>query len=423
MKPWKILKVVGSDNSKLHKQDVISQHIDNDEFVKGIQTALDPMTTFGVAKVPSCDEGGKGITPVQFYTLAEKLQVRDLTGHAARDAIQELCDKAFPEQWNGWYRRILLKDLKSGFSSSTVNKVRKKTIPLFEVMLAHDGLKKPKKMVGKCLIENKYDGVRAIVIVEDNIATIYSRNGKELKNFPHINEAMSDEIYNGYMFDSEVMSTDFQALMKQVQRKTNVETSDSFLALFDVLPLDEFKAGVGTMDALERKALLEEWEYDSCVSVVDYTEVDLDTDEGQATFKEMNRVALENGYEGLMIKPVHMPYVCKRSDAWLKVKPFIEVTLKVIDIEEGKPDSKYVGNTGALVCAGTDDGKYFEVNVGSGLSDKQRKDIWKSKDDVVGQLIEIRADDATLSEGNDDVYSLRFPRFKTFRGFDKGEKI
>ena len=62
------------------------------------------------------------------------------------------------------------------------------------------------------------------------------------------------------------------------------------------------------------------------------------------------------------------------------------------------------------------------MSVGSGLTDDDREKFWKAKDSLIGQLIEIRADAVTQSiEGEN--YSLRFPRFKTFRGFEPGEKI
>ena len=57
-------------------------------------------------------------------------------------------------------------------------------------MLAHDGAKHPKKIKGECIVEYKYDGVRVIAIVQNGSATLYSRNGKLLSNFPHIEEAL-----------------------------------------------------------------------------------------------------------------------------------------------------------------------------------------------------------------------------------------
>ena len=148
--------------------------------------------------------------------------------------------------------------------------------------------------------------------------------------------------------------------------------------------------------------------------------VDLDTDEGQQSFAELNEEALKQGYEGLMIKPIKAFYENKRGSAWLKVKPLIEVTLTVVGINEGEGKAK--GMVGGIVCGGEDDGKFYKVNVGTGLSDKQRKEFWKQKDELIGQLIEIQADMATQNQKG-DTWSLRFPRFKTFRGFKKGEKL
>ena len=66
-----------------------------------------------------------------------------------------------------------------------------------------------------------------------------------------------------------------------------------------------------------------------------WEDVDLSTLEGEARFVELNKAAVDGGYEGVMIKDVDAPYNCKRSHAWLKAKPFIEVTLEVVDVEEG----------------------------------------------------------------------------------------
>jgi hypothetical protein len=39
----------------------------------------------------------------------------------------------------------------------------------------------------------------------------------------------------------------------------------------------------------------------------------------------------------------------------------------------------------------------------------------------VGQIVEVRAD--AITKNQDGSYSLRFPRFLRFRGFEIGEKI
>ena len=42
---------------------------------------------------------------------------------------------------------------------------------------------------------------------------------------------------------------------------------------------------------------------------------------------------------------------------------------------------------------------------------------------VVGSLVEIRADAVTKNQNSDVYYSLRFPRFKTFRTLNGNEKL
>jgi DNA ligase-1 len=228
------------------------------------------------------------------------------------------------------------------------------------------------------------------------------------------------------VLDAEIMSSSFQDLMKQAKRKSNVNTTDAVLHVFDIIPLSEFKAGISTRTQAQRSADLLAWfapleEHMSNVSVVGQEVVNLDTTEGYARFKEINAQAIAGGYEGVMIKELTALYECKRTVFWLKIKPFIEVTLTAVAIEEGT--GKNVGKMGAVVFEGTDDGKFIRVSVGGGWSDKDREDIFNDPDSVLGQFGEIRADAATLNQDSVDVYSLRFPRFKTWRGFVAGEKL
>ena len=428
MKPWKIIQKLESDNSRSFKETVISDQLKKPHTVgleEGLLLALDPLITFGVKKIPKSEKDGLGLTWVQFKYLARRLINRTATGHEARDLIEFNMSLATKEEWNDWYRRILIKDLKCGVSAKTVNNCCKKfeigfKIPVFGCMLAHDGAKHPKKLVGECLVEYKYDGIRVITIVKDGKAKMYSRNGKVFENFPHIIDAINELKVEDCMIDAEVMSEDFQSLMKQVHRKSEAKTEDAYLAVFDALPLEEFMAGKGKLNTVERKRYLKAFEGETHIEVVDFVKIDLDTEEGQTKFKEMNKTALDAGYEGLMVKPVNGLYENKRSHSWLKVKPFIEVTLEVIDTEEGSGKAK--GSLGALVVEGTDDGKFFHLNVGSGLTDKDREDFWRVKKDLIGQLVEIRADAITQSQ-DEEFFSLRFPRFKTFRGFEVGEKL
>ena len=155
------------------------------------------------------------------------------------------------------------------------------------------------------------------------------------------------------------------------------------------------------------------------IGVIPQIEVDLTSYVGELQFKDFNKEAIDNGYEGIMIKDLDAKYECKRSASWLKMKPFIEVSLEIKNVEEGT--GKNEGRLGALVLEGIDDGKTISVNCGSGFTDDDRTEFWGDRDSLPGQIVEVRAD--AVTQNQDGSYSLRFPRFLRFRGFAVGEKI
>jgi DNA ligase-1 len=432
---YQIIRELEADNSRLAKEAIIKREADagNEEFFEGCRLALDNLVSFGVKQVPKhSGPDGQGLPWAAFVQLAGSLYRRELTGHDARDAIELALTVSTQAQWNDWYRRILIKDLRCGVSEKTINKCVKDTsikpVPVFECMLAHDGANHEKKIAGKKLLEPKLDGVRVLTVVnmDNRTVTQYTRNGKVLENFGHITKAIEENIDlfgRSLVLDGEMISTSFQALMKQVHRKDNVKADDAVLMLFDILPLTEFQAGKSVLGQRRRSNLLKSFKpvFDKIgnIGVITQTEVDLNEFAGDLLFKEFNKKAIEDGFEGIMIKDSEAKYECKRSTSWLKQKPFIEVSLTVVDIEEGTGRNE--GKLGALVCEGEDDGKNIKVNVGSGFTDDDRAGFWPERDFMKGQVVEVRAD--AITQNQDGTYSLRFPRFLRFRGFAVGEKI
>jgi len=427
-KPWRIIQELEADNSRLKKEAIIRRESDADNirFFNGVGMALDGFRTFGVQKVPVAKKDGPGITQSDFDDIVRSLESRSLTGNAMRDSIQVLCDSSKMEEWNDWYRRILIKDLRCGVTHKTVNKFSTMQVPVFDCMLATDSAKHEKKMVGEMLIEPKLDGVRVIVIcdVDKDEVKLFSRNGKELSNFPEINkqfDEMLDQMSESMVFDGEVMSDDFQTLMREIHRKGGAKTKDAKLNLFDCMPLYNFMDGSCVEPITERKKWLDNYEFGPNINVVESVKINLSDEDGQKQFADYNKMCIDRGFEGIMVKPIGGIYECKRSTGWLKVKPFIEVSLKVIDVEEGT--GRNVGKLGALVVEGTDMDKFIKTNVGSGLTDTDRETFWKAKDKLIGQVVEIRADAITQNQDTKDEWSLRFPRFLRFRGFEPGEKL
>ena len=367
-----------------------------------------------------------------FWALCEDLRTRGVTGHAARDRIEQVSELFDSEQWNGLCRRVLIKDLRCGISEKTLNKVLGKTswkIPTFTCQLAQDSTDRPAKMKGIKRLEVKLDGVRVLAVVQGASVTLYSRNGKPFENFPHVAEAIAAihkriGAFDGrYVLDGEIVGASFQQLMRQAQRKTNAETTDMVYHVFDIIPLDSFQEGHYNAQQCKRLDILTgsraRFDATDCLRLMDGITVDLDTAEGHDVMNRYAQDAVANGFEGIMIKDLSAPYECKRSSFWMKWKPTITVDLNIVGFEEGT--GRNAGRLGAIICEGVDDDRRICVNVGSGFSDTLRDEYWTSRDQLLGDVVEVEAD--AVTQNQDGSYSLRFPRFVRFRGFEPGEKL
>jgi DNA ligase-1 len=423
-----------SSDSRLHKESVIEKALIAAKlgsasaqcFLYNCYQAYNPFYVFGVRQVPETTGLVDRPNPwPKFWALLESLRTRSATGHAAREAIAEVSQLFDSEEWNRMCRRVIIKDLRCGISEKTLNKVLGKTdwrIPVFSCQLATDSNDHASKMKGQKRLEQKLDGVRVLAIVSGTVVNLYSRNGKPFHNFPHIEAAIAeliprcDNLPPKFVLDGEIIGESFQQLMRQAQRKTDVNAADSVYAIFDYLTFNEFEEGFCNLPQWRRTLILESCKdkFESqtdCVRIMPGIDVDLDTTQGHDVLRRYADDAVAAGFEGIMIKDVAAPYECRRSSAWMKWKPVYDYDLRVVAVEEGT--GKNVGRLGALVCEGVDQGKQIRVNVGSGFSDQERDDYWANQSTVIGQTVVIMCD--AVTQNQDGGYSLRFPRFKTFR--------
>jgi len=434
---------LNESDSRLHKEDVILQALEasvlgsrNSQIFLGFTNACyNPYVTFGIRQVPDT----VGIVDAEnpwdeFNTLMYQLGQRKLTGHAARDAVQNMSERFDSIEWNTFLAPVLRRDLRAGISDKTINKICKGTeyeVPIFGCQLATNSEGRP-EMQGIKRLEPKLDGVRVLLTAipdeDGNIVTIcFSRNGKQFDNFGHIenqvrenfvkltHKAASSNLSMGFVMDGEVIGNTFQELMRQARRKTDVQAEDSVFNVFDIIPVAAFREGHWNAQLHKRITILEDMRsiIDDMpnVELLPHIMVDLDTAAGKDQLERYAKDQVNAGFEGIMIKNVDAPYVCKRSTDWMKWKPVITVDLEVIGIEEGTGRNK--GRLGALVCEGQDDGKHITVNVGSGFSDTDRDSYWNDSNHIIGRTAEILCD--VVTQNRDGTYSLRFPRFVRFR--------
>lgn len=377
-------------------------------FSRAVKFALDPFITFGVNKVPMPDEPSNlnWVFGEDTWYLLDKLASRRLTGHAA---IQAISDELLRMSGESRYllSRILTKDLRCGVTAKTINSVAPGTIPTFDCMLAH---KYEERHIDQwpVAVEPKYDGMRALLVLELEGGQFVSRTGK-----PYLAvQWLADEIHRWIFVERNALLTPMSGMIIDGEL---VDPNGSFYAVggargksefrdvhfmaFDMVRPICFKKGYDPSKYNERQMSLSIWIEDINHSHVKRAPVWYagNHEEVMSYYSDVRR----QGGEGVIVKPTDGEYHCKRSKAWLKIKDQQTVDAPIIGLEEGT--GKYQGMLGAVIV----DLEGVEVRVGSGFTDTLRHDLWF--DQPFGQLIEIEYHEKT-PDG-----SLRHPRFVRFR--------
>lgn len=406
---------IAAVSGKNDKEVLIASHAGDTEFEKALRYAYDPFMRFGIAKVPERTTFGAGYFTEggDTWALLDSLASRELTGNAARDAVQKEVDR-LGEPSSQLFKRILTKDLRAGFSESTINKAISGLVPTFDCMLAHKYEESRIKSWPQ-VVETKLDGVRVLAFINLNNGTVffYSRSGKEFFTFDHLkqplldmlNAAKSDDLEYEVVLDGEIVSGSFNKTVSEVRRKDE-QAVDAEFHIFDILPMQTFRSDsksgckVAGPYKLRRKVLETVVKFATTEAIKTTPKYIVNS---QAEISVIYEKVRARGLEGLIVKDLDGLYHRRRNHGWMKIKNEESVDVPIVAVEEGT--GKYIGQLGALVV----DVDGVRVNVGSGLSDEQRASFWEAKDELIGRLVEVEFHEKT-PDG-----SLRHPRFVRFR--------
>ena len=402
-----VLSELKSTSGSNAKKAILEANRDSDLLKRVLRYGLDPFTPFNVVKVPKVTDRLLCEDPEEdrwlaFFEVADACVSRDITGNSAVAALHGVFS-AVPLEEERWMRKILKKHLAIGASTKTVNKVFPGLVPTFEVALAQKF--EEKRLIGKDRVgvEPKLDGIRCFAIVEGGETLLYARSGKLISNFDSTIGKELSHMGDG-CYDGEIMGEDFIALMRQAYRKESVDVSGSYLAIFDFLPLEEWKSRNAVMPCWQRYTELNE-RLQVYTTDSKYLKI-VPRYNSSATYEEIKNLHDEfvlEGMEGAMIKDLDAPYKFGRGPEVMKLKAFHDVDLKVMGFQEGT--GKHSGKLGSVLVSYNG----VDVQVGSGFSDELREAIWASPDDFIGRTIEVRYQEET-PDG-----SLRFPTFVCFR--------
>lgn len=345
------------------------------------------------------------------------------------------CTKAMWPEAEELAKAIVTQELKIGVTATTLNTVYGKSfIPKIGCMLGTlYGDVGPEKTKWPCVVTEKLDGIRRILVKEDGVCRCYSRSGHEDTGLVEI---MADAQYlpNNTVYDGELLAAGtFKDCIAQRQATNSIANSKGVKTgltfnVFDMIPLDEFRAGVSRDSAKIRKITLGATLMDESIQVLEpekwpmliqafgiHQELKaikpvpiLGFVKCMAEVEPIVNDIWARGGEGVMLNSATGKYEIKRSKELLKVKHTEEHILEVIDILEGT--GKFENMMGALVVTY----KGNKLGVGSGFNDAQRMEIWNNPEKYIGRKIEID----TFGESTNALgeTSLNCPIFKRFVG-------
>lgn len=402
-----LMEQVASTGSKNKKIELLAGCDDLDK--KMLVWALDPAITFGV--ILDTDEVVKGWMGQwgrshkqwwnEFDSILGQLSRRDLTGNAAIEAVTEHITDAMYNEDALWACRIVNRDLRAGFSESTLNKVFPGIIEPFEVALCKTYDPEKHEFPGEWCIEPKLDGLRMAIV--DGVA--YTRNGRTIETVGHIQKELA-HLTKDYVFDGEVMGVgDFDEASGDIRRKSTGENKDIYYNVFDVVPIRDWLTKK-TEPLRKRKQLLNKLIH----ALADYKHIRVvesllvpKNPTSQQIFAVMNQM-IARGYEGAVAKDLDQIMVWgKHTGSYLKIKKMDTADGRIKKLLEGKGKDK--GSLGAMMVEF--DGVITKV--GSGFSAEQRKLYWKLGDEILEEMIETQYQNKT-PDGK-----LRFPVFIKFR--------
>ena len=397
---------IESISSRNQKAELLQELYDNQKEASLflLETAFNPYLIFGI---DNFDDGNVYATQLptieQLKNIRDKLVNKELTGHAARDAIRStvLCEDELCQKW---LVRIFQKNLRMGASNKTVNKVFDNLIPTFEIGLC-DGSYEYKEGTttsvpdGEWAMEPKYDGLRCICIIDEKgYITFQSRNGKELFNLDHIKQQLHDSGLKSVMLDGEAMGDNWNdsiSVMHSSKTEQDDPTTISFY-IFDMISLDEWAFHTPIFPWSVRKQKLFDSGLDKCENIQIAPSIKCED------FKQTEtqfRTWRNEGYEGAVLKDVNALYPFKRTKEWTKWKEVYDCDIPIVEALIGTGKNK--NKLGAFLC----DFNGVMVKVGSGYSDQQREEFWEKREHMIGTIIEVQYQEIT-KDG-----SLRFPVF------------
>ncbi|MCL2079272.1 MAG: hypothetical protein FWH17_05430 [Oscillospiraceae bacterium] len=430
-----LFEQISKDASSLAKRAIIAENSNNDEFTKMLNYLLNPFIITGISEKKISKNTQK--PPTQEFSSFNELMEYIISNNTGSDEvitnIRAFLDKQETDM-SEFYASIITKSAKLGCDIKSVNKaLGKEFIPQWEIQQSYNIEKSPIAENEWFSLSEKLNGVRGTFCS----GKILSRQGKEITGLDHITRDIKQLFPNAenWVVDGELILENLEGLSDNenfrnstgLLSKKDADKGKMKLIIFDFLPLDEFSSGESKLTYKARleaiKSLGVKIKSLGIRSVETVDVLYTGNDAKMIDYFLEKMVSLDK--EGLMLNR-DSKYYCKRHSGILKVKRFYTVDLVVTDLIEGS--GRLSGKLGAFVV----EYKGNALNVGSGMTDEERVDFWRIRDELAGRVIEVKYKEESVievedkKEGSDKKisrFSLQFPVFVSLREEGKEESL
>lgn len=431
MTVYDILQALKATSKTNEKKAILEQHLvktDNaSEFGRVLWLTLNPFILFGIKKIPEARPTGNTIQLKDAMDFLVNLSEKKIPG--GNTAIFELSKILGSLSKEDAYvvERIIEKDLDCGVGATLVNKILEDYIPEYKLMLAQPCKEKTlAKIKYPAIADLKADGMRFNAHITEDSVHFLSRQGQKIFLWGRLEQDFI-EMYNGYgdvVVDGEFLVVDENEqelprqtgngiLNKAIKATISPEEADQVRAVvWDIVTMDEFKAGRSDTILKDRKATIQtgytSWRNAFPNTRPKITPITSDVVSNIEEAEEIFKKYLELGKEGIILKNMNSPWVNKRSPDQVKMKAEEDCDLLCVGWEEGT--GKYEGMMGALKLESSDG--LIKVNVGTGFTDEHRQLF--TADYSVGKIVKV-VYNVRVKDKRTGQESLFLPRFVEFR--------
>lgn len=440
------IEEIAQTPGKNDKLGLLDSYMKDPDFERVMVATYNPFVTYGIRpkrrQLESYNRNFTGETWVMLGDLAARRLTGDAAARAVSKEMNQLCEKSAELLW-----RIINKDLKAGFSESSINKVKKGTIPEFSYMrcsLPKDAKLNEWPWSTGVISQIKADGMFFNGNAEADVVNMCSRQGQPFPYSPYID--LSDQLQtlhsqigtpdsfyeNGTQFHGELLVLDSEGcilprqigngLLNKVNQGDALPEGYKITAvIWDIVPIENTgKKGVFNIPYLQRlKTLnsavgfLKATGVDVLVNIIE-TKVVRSYDEAMEHYMDARRRKLE----GTIVKKPTMTWKDGTSKDQVKLKQEVVVELEVYGFEEGKEGAKTALTFGSLKCR-TKCG-LLEVDVGTGFSDELRKSINDNREMWLERIVAVKSNEIMYAARGKLKHSLFLPVFVELR-LDKVE--